>query len=391
MLPPETAAAPTRDQSKLVMVIIAGFLAVATLIGFWGVSRIGSGMDLSGATSKPTVTVTGAPTTVTPGSTPSASASASPSESAGEPIAILQATGFDPEGDSKERNSEAPRVYDGKTSTAWTSEGYASSNLGGLKTGVGVLLDLGQPARVKEVVLTLPDVSDVQVFLTDSDSIDGATEIGSSQGKKGQITLKAPTRRPPGPRSSCGSPRSPRSATAASGPPSLRSPSAEVARDVADDLPLQERTDRDLMAQHCAGDPEAFGEIFRRHRDRMWALALRTTGNRELASDCLQDAFISAFRRADSYRGEAAVTTWLHRIVVNACLDRLRRDRPTTVLPERELPDRTDAHGQVETRLDVREALARLPRASGWRSCSSTCTACRWPRRRPSSRSPRAP
>jgi len=191
MLPPETAAAPTRDQSKLVMVIIAGFLAVATLIGFWGVSRIGSGMDLSGATAKPTVTVTGAPTTVTPGSTPSASASASPSESPGEPIAILQATGFDPEGDSKERNSEAPRVYDGKTSTAWTSEGYASSNLGGLKTGVGVLLDLGQPARVKEVVLTLPDVSDVQVFLTDSDSLDGATEIGSSQGKKGQITLKA--------------------------------------------------------------------------------------------------------------------------------------------------------------------------------------------------------
>jgi hypothetical protein len=192
MLPPETAAAPTRDQSKLVMVIIAGFLAVVTLIGFWGVSRIGSGM-VSGATAKPTVTVTGAPTTVTPGSTPSAStsASASPSESAGEPIAILQATGFDPEGDSKERNSEAPRVYDGKTSTAWTSEGYASSNLGGLKTGVGVLLDLGQPARVKEVVLTLPDVSDVQVFLTDSNSIDGATEIGSSQGKKGKITLKA--------------------------------------------------------------------------------------------------------------------------------------------------------------------------------------------------------
>ncbi len=55
------------------------------------------------------------------------------------------------------------------------------------------------------------------------------------------------------------------------------------------------------------------------------------------------------------------MTTWLHRIVVNACLDRLRRDRPTTVLPERELPDRTDAHGQVETRLDVREALSRLP------------------------------
>jgi RNA polymerase sigma-70 factor (ECF subfamily) len=130
---------------------------------------------------------------------------------------------------------------------------------------------------------------------------------------------------------------------------------------VAEDQPLREVSDRDLMARHCAGDPDAFGEIFRRHRDRMWALALRTTRNPELAADCVQEAFISAFRRADSYRGDAAVTTWLHRIVVNACLDRLRRDRPTTTLPERELADGRDAHGQVETRLDVREALGRLP------------------------------
>lgn len=132
---------------------------------------------------------------------------------------------------------------------------------------------------------------------------------------------------------------------------------------MGEELPLRERADRDLVAQHCAGDPEAFGELFRRHRDRMWAVALRTTGNRELAADCLQEAFISAFRRADSYRGDAAVTTWLHRIVVNACLDRLRRERPVTPLPDRELPDRHDAPAQVETRLDVQEALARLPEA----------------------------
>jgi len=130
---------------------------------------------------------------------------------------------------------------------------------------------------------------------------------------------------------------------------------------VSEEQPLGERSDRDLMAQHCAGDPEAFGELFRRHRDRMWAVAVRTTGNRELAADCLQEAFIAAFRRADSYRGDAAVTTWLHRIVVNACLDRLRRERPVTALPERELADRHDGPAQVDTRLDVREALARLP------------------------------
>lgn len=128
-----------------------------------------------------------------------------------------------------------------------------------------------------------------------------------------------------------------------------------------DSRALQDRDDRELVRLHVDGDPDAFGELFRRHRDRMWAVALRTTGNRELAADCVQDAFISAFRRAGSYRGDAAVTTWLHRIVVNACLDRLRRDKPTSALPERELPDGRDAHGSLETRLDVREALDRLP------------------------------
>ena len=129
---------------------------------------------------------------------------------------------------------------------------------------------------------------------------------------------------------------------------------------------LSALTDRELLRRHVDGDGgAAFGELFRRHRDRMWAVALRTTRNRELAADAVQDAFISAFRRADSFRGEAAVTTWLHRIVVNACLDRLRREKPTVRragdLGELDLPDRHDHHASVEMRLDVREALARLP------------------------------
>lgn len=88
-----------------------------------------------------------------------------------------------------------------------------------------------------------------------------------------------------------------------------------------------ERSDHELLAAHRAGDADAFGILFRRHRDRLWAVALRTTGDREEAADALQDALVSAFTRADGFRGEAAVTTWLHRIVVNACLDRLRRQR----------------------------------------------------------------
>jgi len=96
-----------------------------------------------------------------------------------------------------------------------------------------------------------------------------------------------------------------------------------------------------LLAAHVAGDPDAFGLLFQRHRDRLWAVALRTTGDPEEAADALQDALVAAFRRAESFRGDAAVTTWLHRIVVNACLDRLRRRKVRLADP---LPDDLDDH-----------------------------------------------
>jgi len=127
---------------------------------------------------------------------------------------------------------------------------------------------------------------------------------------------------------------------------------------------LRELPDRELLSAHCAGDPDAFGELFRRHRDRIWTLALRTTRDREVAADAVQEAFIAAFRGADSFRGEAAVTTWLHRIVVNSCLDRLRRTKPVVPLPEADLSilaDTHDHHHSVDVRLDIQAALERLP------------------------------
>ncbi len=124
--------------------------------------------------------------------------------------------------------------------------------------------------------------------------------------------------------------------------------------------------DLTLMRRHAAGDDEAFGEIVRRHRDRLWAVALRLLGDPEEASDAVQDALVSALRagRSGQFRGQSAVTTWLHRIVVNACLDRVRRAavRRTDPLPEdgARLADPTDDMARAVDRLDLREALAGL-------------------------------
>jgi RNA polymerase sigma-70 factor (ECF subfamily) len=130
-------------------------------------------------------------------------------------------------------------------------------------------------------------------------------------------------------------------------------------------------SDAELLRMHVAGDPDAFGVLFQRHRDRLWAVAVRTLGDPEEAADALQDAMIAAFRRADSFRGDSAVTTWLHRIVVNAALDRMRRRsaRPTAAGQDEEALDAlatgggrslSDPSGSSDTAIDVRAALQRL-------------------------------
>jgi RNA polymerase sigma-70 factor, ECF subfamily len=123
--------------------------------------------------------------------------------------------------------------------------------------------------------------------------------------------------------------------------------------------------DDELLARHVGGDPDAFSELIDRHRDRLWAVALRTLGQPEDAADALQNALLSAYRGAAGFRGNSAVTTWLHRIVVNACFDVARRRavRPTEPLrgdPSNDRPDR-DAIADRETSLTVMTALRTLP------------------------------
>ena len=131
-----------------------------------------------------------------------------------------------------------------------------------------------------------------------------------------------------------------------------------------DDAAGVDPTDADLLRLHADGDPDAFGQLIRRHQDRLWAVALRTTCDPEEAADALQDALISAHRAAGRFRGDSQVTTWLHRIVVNACLDRLRRRqaRAQVALPDDgSTPDPHDAVAQADTAMVVTQGLAQLP------------------------------
>ena len=77
-----------------------------------------------------------------------------PNRQGPQPLAILSADGFDPDGDGREKPVR-PKVFDGDPNTAWMSEGYKTPNLGGLKPGVGVIVDLGPNVTPKHVDLTL--------------------------------------------------------------------------------------------------------------------------------------------------------------------------------------------------------------------------------------------
>lgn len=124
----------------------------------------------------------------------------------------------------------------------------------------------------------------------------------------------------------------------------------------------QRRSDSELLAAHVRGDGHAFEELFQRHRQQLHRLARRRSCCPEDAADALQDAMLAAHRGAGSFRQDAAVSSWLYRIVINSCQNRMRTSRahPTVTLEDRyPIADRT---AQVDTAIVVRRALLRLPR-----------------------------
>lgn len=131
-----------------------------------------------------------------------------------------------------------------------------------------------------------------------------------------------------------------------------------------------ERSDAELLAAHVAGDRYAFDQLFRRHHRQLHRLARLTSRTSEDADDALQDAMLSAHRGAGSFRYDAAVSSWLHRIVVNACLDRLRRAKAHPTAPLEDVYPVADRTAQVETAIAVAagtDAAARRAAGRGGR------------------------
>jgi RNA polymerase sigma-70 factor (ECF subfamily) len=126
--------------------------------------------------------------------------------------------------------------------------------------------------------------------------------------------------------------------------------------------------DEDIVRRCIRGDTAAFGILVERHERRVYNLALRMMGREEDARDATQDAFLAALRKLSSFRGDAAFTTWLHRITVNACYDLLRKRARSPMLErlvdgelEREPPPSPDHADQTELSIDVRRALLDVP------------------------------
>jgi RNA polymerase sigma-70 factor (ECF subfamily) len=102
--------------------------------------------------------------------------------------------------------------------------------------------------------------------------------------------------------------------------------------------------DEQMVERALSGDPEAFGEIVRRWERRIFALSYGMLGREEDARDATQETFLAAFRNLRGFRGEAKVSSWLHRIAVNQCITRQRRAK---VRGETALEDEAERNAAV--------------------------------------------
>lgn len=130
---------------------------------------------------------------------------------------------------------------------------------------------------------------------------------------------------------------------------------------------LRANDDRALVVAFLAGRREAFDVIVERHRRPVYQLCYRFLGNQEDAADMTQDVFVRAFKGLRNFKGDSALSTWLYRVGVNACLNRvaLKQPRLESIEPEQHVDQRSPSAHELVARdqraTEVRRAIARLP------------------------------
>lgn len=124
--------------------------------------------------------------------------------------------------------------------------------------------------------------------------------------------------------------------------------------------------DADLLARVVGGDHDAFNQIMRNHEDRVFSVCLRIMGDRDHALDAVQETFLTAFRKAEQFKGNSALGTWIYRIAVNTCYDQLRKQsrRRLEPIPDHLDPSDDSAAAALESaalRPEIQRALLAIP------------------------------
>lgn len=136
-----------------------------------------------------------------------------------------------------------------------------------------------------------------------------------------------------------------------------------------------------LARRAASGDEAAFAEVYQAHAGRVFALCLRMSGSRQRAAELTQDVFVQVWRRIATWRGESALSSWIHRLAVNLVLSAVRGEhrRNAREMNESDLDDtggESDDHGRQERRaaatvgrephaaIDLERAIAALPKGA---------------------------
>lgn len=125
---------------------------------------------------------------------------------------------------------------------------------------------------------------------------------------------------------------------------------------------MSERSDAELVLEARAGSAEAVRVLFRRHWAATWKAAYAVLGDRSLADDVAQEAFVRTLRALDRVDAERPLVAWLRRVAVNRAIDELRR-RSALVLTDAELPDAPDSGPAPARNGDLVAAVLALPPA----------------------------